>query len=198
MSAGTPSPVRFFYDYVDPGSYLVERVLADVADGLGLSVERVPFEMNAPPAPLVDPTGEGWLRFWEGARAAAAEEGLALAQPRLVPWTRKAHELALHARELGRFAEMHGALFAAFLVDGRDVGRVDVLLDLALRHGLDLTHAKAVLDVDRHAGDVVAARAHAERVGVRGVPTLLAEHGRLEGFRGRAATLAFLERAAAR
>jgi predicted DsbA family dithiol-disulfide isomerase len=191
-----PAPVRFFFDYVDPGSYLIERMLAEVEAAHGLVVERIPYEVTPPPTPLVDPRGETWRRFWEGARAMAAEEGATLAEPRLVPWTRKAHELALHAREQGRFADIHPALFGAFLLEGRDLGRVDVLLDVATRHGLDLTAAKAVLDVDRHTGAVSDARASAERLGVRGVPTLLSEHGRLEGFRGRAATLAFLEAAA--
>ena len=192
------APVRFFFDYVDPGSFLVERILSEEEARLGVAVERVPFELNPPPAPLPDPRGEGWRRFWEGARAMAAEEGVTLAEPRLVPWTRKAHELALHAREEQRFADVHRALFTTLLLDGKDLGRVDVLLEIATRHGLDLTRAKAVLDVDRHTGAVTDARAEAERLGVRGVPTLLAEHGRLEGFRGRSAILAFLERAAAR
>jgi predicted DsbA family dithiol-disulfide isomerase len=191
-----PAPVRFFFDYVDPGCYLIERMLAQIETGGGRGVERIAFEVTPPPAAMVDPRGEDWRRFWEGAHAMAAEEGVTLAAPRLVPWTRKAHELARHAREQGRFADVHAALFDAFLVEGRDLGRVDVLLDVATRHGLDVTSTKAVLDVDRHAGAVAEARAAAERLGVRGVPTLLSEHGRLEGFRGRSATLAFLEAAA--
>jgi len=187
--------LRFFFDYVDPGSWLLERALDQFEGGTNVTVERIPFEVTPPPNPLVDPGTDHWRRFWEGARAASAEEGVALATPRIVPWTRKAHELALHARASGHFAAVHRALFTTFLIEGRDLGRVDVLLDVAARHGLDLTATKAVLDVDRHTAEVEAARTAAERLGVRGVPTLLADHGRLEGFRGRDATLAFLEAA---
>jgi predicted DsbA family dithiol-disulfide isomerase len=190
------APVRFYFDYVDPGSWLVERMVGEVEPRLGVSVERVPFEVTPPPAPLVSTASEAWRRFWEGARAMADEEGVALAVPRIVPWTRKAHELVLHAREQGRSGDIHAALFAAFLAEGRDLGRVDVLLDIATKRGLDPAATKAVLDVDRHAGAVAEARAAAERLGVRGVPTLLADHGRLEGFRGRSATIAFLDAAA--
>lgn len=190
--------IRFWFDYVDPASYLLERVLAEAEEEMGLTLERTPFEVTPPPLPLVDTHTERWRRFWEGARSAASAAGVSLAEPRLVPWTRKAHELALHARELERFADVHRALFETFLVAGKDVGRVDVLLEVAALHGLDLSRARAVLDVDRHAPEVERARAEAERLGVRGVPTLLAEHGRLEGFRGRDLTLAFLERSAAR
>lgn len=193
-----PKPVRFYYDYVDPGSYLVERIVAEFEERTGAAVERIPYEVTPPPAPLVDPRGPDWLRFWEGARAMAEAEGVALgATPRIVPWTRKAHELALHARASGRFADVHRALLAAFLVEGRDVGRVDVLLDVARRAAAELPDPRPVLDVDKHAPTVAELRSEAERAGVRGVPTLLAEE-RLEGFRGRGATLALLERAAAR
>ena len=192
------SAPRFYYDYVDPGSWLVERIVAEAEERLGILVERIPFEVTPPPQPLVDPRSEAWRRFWAGARGMAEEEGVALATPRLVPWTRKAHELALHARAAGRFAEVHGALFAAFLAEGRDLGRVDVLLDVARQAGLDAGAARPVLDVDKHTPEVSEARARAEREGVRGVPTLRLAGARLEGFRGRAATLAFLERAAAR
>ena len=197
IRAPMSEPVRFFYDYVDPGSYLVERMVSELEARLGLAVERIPFEVTPPPSPLVDPRTEEWRRFWEGARAVWAEEGLALSDPRLVPWTRKAHELAEHARAEGRFAETHRALFDTFLLEGRDLGRVDVLLDVARRVGLDPSSTRPVLDVDKHAGSVTDARERAEREGVRGVPTLLAER-RLAGFRGRSATLEFLERAAAR
>jgi predicted DsbA family dithiol-disulfide isomerase len=190
-----PAPVRFFYDFVDPGSLLVDRILDEV-EATHPRIERIPFEVTPPPEPLVDPRSDAWRRFWEGARAMSAEEGVQLAQPRIVPWTRKAHELAAHALEHDRADQVRRALFAAFLLDGRDLGRVDVLLDVALKHGLDLTATKAVLDVDRHTDAILQARADAERVGIRGVPTLLSEHGRLEGFRGRGATLAFLGAAA--
>src|SRR5688500_8036678 len=105
------APVRFFYDYVDPASYLTERLLAEAAPRLGLDVERAPYEATPPPAALVDTGSERWRSFWEAARETAAAEGVALADPRLVPWTRKAHELALHALEEERFALVHDALF---------------------------------------------------------------------------------------
>ena len=188
---------RLYYDYVDPGSFLVERTVAAMSAELHLAIERVPFEGTPPPEPLVEVSGPGWRSFWDGATRMAAEEGVTLARPRLVPWTRKAHELALHAREHDRFDAVHAALFDAFLLQGKDLGRVDVLLDLAVAHGLDRSATKAVLDVDRHAPAVLDARADAERVGVRGVPTLLVGRAKLEGFRGRDVTLAFLRGALA-
>ena len=191
-----PDPVRFFFDYVDPASFLVERHLALVEDSLSIAAERIPFEVRPPPTPLVDPSSPQWRGFWAEAGAVAMDEGVTLAHPRLVPWTRKAHELALHCREEHHFPAVHRTLFEAFLLEGRDIGRVDVLLEIAVQHGLDRSHTKAVLDVDRHAPMVTEARARAERLGVRGVPTLRAGDQTLEGFQSHGTILAFLQEAA--
>ena len=190
--------MRFFFDYVDPGCFLVERHLALVEDVLSIAVERIPFEVRPPPTPLADPRAPQWRSFWEGAEAAALEEGGTLAYPPLGPWTRKAHELALHSRKEDRFFAIHRALFEAFLLEGRDLGRVDVVLKIAVQHGLELSRAKAGLDVDRHAPTVTAARARAERLGVRGVPTLRAGDQTLEGLQSHGTVLAFLQQAAVR
>ena len=193
-----PDSVRFFFDYVDPASFLVERHLALVEDSLSIAAERIPFEVRPPPTPLADPHAPQWRSFWEGAEAEALKEGVTLAHPLLVPWTRKAHELALHSREEDRFFAIHRALFEAFLLEGKDLGRVDMLLEIAVRHGLDLSRAKAVLDVDRHAPMVTITRARAERLGVRGVPTLQAGDQTLEGLQSHGTVLAFLQQAAVR
>jgi predicted DsbA family dithiol-disulfide isomerase len=76
---------------------------------------------------------------------------------------------------------------------GEDIGRVDVLVDLARALGLDATEAKAVLDVDRYAQDVAALSAEAAaRVGE---PPPLAFGGRvLRGFHNRDAVRTFLLR----
>jgi predicted DsbA family dithiol-disulfide isomerase len=135
-----------------------------------------------PPEPLLDPRAEPFASRWERARDAAREDGLELARPRLVPWSRKAHELVLHARERGAGRELHEAVFRAFHEERRDIGRVDVLVDLAVEAGLDLTETKAVLDVDRHAETLRRLRRIAERAGVPGVPTLLVERRTLQGI----------------
>ena len=174
----------FFFDYVDLASWAVELWLTELLPLNGVVVDRHAYEVRPPPRPLVDPADAEWNASRERARPAIEAAGMRLAAPVLVPWTRKAHELALHASEKGRFATVHSALFEAFHSDGSDIGRVDVLVALAVSAGLDPTESKAVLDVDRLAGEVDRARQEAERLGVDGVPTILAGQVRLERPRG--------------
>jgi len=183
-------PVLWF-DYVDPASYLVQLLLGE----LRAEVQWRPLELRPPPSPLLRASDPAWREHLGAMGRLAEEEGVRFHPPTFLPWTRKAHELALHAREKGCFAPIHGAIFDALFQEGRDIGRVDVLVAIGAACGLEQTETRAVLDVDRFAAGVEAERAAAAAMGVRGVPTLTRGRlDRLEGFRGRAALEAFLRR----
>jgi predicted DsbA family dithiol-disulfide isomerase len=92
------------------------------------------------------------------------------------------HELAQHARANGCFREIHDAIFRAYLEGGQDIGRVDILVELARKGGLEPMEAKAVLDVDRFRDEVEAKRAEGLGAGVTRPPTLLAGGESLEGY----------------
>ncbi len=178
---------RFYFDFVDPLSYLLELELEAAEQTLAVRVERVPFELRPPPTPLTDIRDASWGGRWEEARRLAADLDLPLDPPRLVPWSRKAHELHIFAsatHDMG--AAVRHAIFDAYCARGRDIGRIDELVEIGRSVGLDHTETKAVLDVDRYEQDVVSARGAAEGIGVTIVP-VIAVGGRLvEGFRNRA------------
>jgi predicted DsbA family dithiol-disulfide isomerase len=170
-------PNTFFFDFVDPLSYLQDIEI----DALGGHVERIGFELAPPPSPLGSVRDERWAARY----AAAVAQGVTLAPPALVPWTRKAHELHVHARESGRGDEVRRAIFEAYFTKGDDIGRVDRLVALAVALGFDRTGVKAVLDVDRHEEDVSAARRAAAEAGIVDTPTLVIGARTLRGFHNR-------------
>jgi len=172
---------RLYLDYIDPGSFLMDRRLSALEGAADLSVERLAWEVRRPPEPLLDARDPAWTEYWSEMDRHARGEGLALRAPELVPWTRKAHELALHAREKGCFDKVHRALMDAFHLEGADLGRVDVLVALGAAAGLDPSETKAVLDVDRHAETLAMVRSEAAGAGVRGVPSLVCGGALLEG-----------------
>lgn len=195
MSKGAPPPphARFWFDFVDPLSYVMELELRAVESALGIAVERVGLELVAPPAPVGSMDDPRWAQRLAAARSLVAAAGTSLTPPRLVPWTRKAHELHLHAHTLGRGDDVRLAIYRAHFEQGQDIGRIDRLVAAAGSCGLDAVAARTVLGVDRHEGDVLAARAAAAAAGVRDAPTIEV-HGRLErGFHNRAALLTLLE-----
>ncbi len=187
----SPEPC-FFFDLVDPLSYLMDREIRSWERVHGRSVERIGLELRPPPQPMIDPDEPWWQDRWSQARRLAQEIGVELTEPPLVPWSRKAHELVLHAGEVERADEVTEGLFALAFETGADLGRVDVLATFARELGMDLSRAKAVLDVDRHAEEVARGRERAAALGVDEAPTLVAGNKVLRGFHNRDALGTFL------
>jgi predicted DsbA family dithiol-disulfide isomerase len=84
--------------------------------------------------------------------------------------TVKAHELLHHAKAQGRQHDMEERLMSAYFVEGRHVGRVEDLADLAAEVGLDRDAALEALRSERHLADVRADQAQAQAYGIQGVP----------------------------
>lgn len=187
-----PASLDFYFDYVDPVSYAFQNRLRKMVNTGGIALRPLPFEINPPPNPLLDPEGEAFRGRWDAARREDPEVGIPTAPPWIVPWTRKAHELALHAREKDCFEEIHENLFRAYLIEGQDIGRVDVLVRIASAHGLDPRETKAVLDVDRQRDAVEEIRARGVVAGIRQPPVLDWNQKRLLGDAGLEALRTFL------
>ena len=108
--------------------------------------------------------------------------GFELKRPWIIPWSRKAHELPLEARQRDCFREIHNALFRAYLVEGLDIGRIDILMDLSCQNGMDPVKSKATLDVDEPRAAVLSERKAAVQAGVSRPPTMLRLGRRVEGY----------------
>ncbi|MCP2368920.1 putative DsbA family dithiol-disulfide isomerase [Agromyces flavus] len=89
--------------------------------------------------------------------------------------TLKAHELLHFAKEQGRQLELSERLFRAYFTEGRHVGRVDELVELAAEVGLDADAARAALESGRYGADVQADIAQAGAYGIQGVPFFVFE-----------------------
>ncbi|WP_166983710.1 DsbA family oxidoreductase [Paramicrobacterium fandaimingii] len=84
--------------------------------------------------------------------------------------TLKAHQLVHFARAQGKEHELMERLMSAYFVEGRHVGRVDDLADLAADVGLDRDAAIHALEQETYAADVSADMAQATEYGINGVP----------------------------
>jgi predicted DsbA family dithiol-disulfide isomerase len=89
--------------------------------------------------------------------------------------TIKAHELLHYAKSQGRQVDMKERLLKAYFVDGRHVGRIEDLADLAAEIGLDRSEVVTVLTNETYLADVKADVAQAEAYGINGVPFFVFE-----------------------
>ena len=162
-------PVLVFSDFTCPFSYVTEAALWRLEDEGAAAPAYAAFELHPAPAPLggVD---SGWM---DAAAPLAEAAGVEMRLPALAARTRKAHEAAKLAESKGLGREMRRAIYAAYFGQGADVGRIDVLVALAVGLGMDEGETKAVLDVDTYADAVLRDRALAARIGITGTPALV-------------------------
>ncbi|MDX6278585.1 MAG: hypothetical protein QOJ72_2713 [Nocardioidaceae bacterium] len=84
--------------------------------------------------------------------------------------TVRAHQVLHLAKSHGKQLEMKERLLAAYFEEGRHVGQIDELADLAAEVGLDRVEVLEALKTDRFLDDVMADKAQATSYGIDGVP----------------------------
>ncbi|MFE9246125.1 DsbA family protein [Nocardiopsis sp. NPDC006938] len=120
-------------------------------------------KMNATPDQVREMTAQ--------VREVAAAEGLHYEfDGAVMVNTFDAHRLTHLARERGLGGQAHERLMRAQLVEARDLGRVDTLVELAAEIGLDAERARAVLTTDAYTAQVEEDVRTARRLGATGVP----------------------------
>ena len=103
--------------------------------------------------------------------ALAADDGLAYDYEAIKTTnTRLAHQLIHHAKSHGRQAEMVERLSSAYFEEGRHLGQIEELVDLAQDVGLDAREAREALTAETYATDVEEDISAASRLGIHGVP----------------------------
>lgn len=166
-------PVVVFSDFACPFSYVTEAALRRMTSAGEVEPTHLAWELYPAPAPLPPADDGAWM---QALRPLADELGLALRVPAPVR-TRKAHEAAAFAASKGAGTVMREALFAAHFAEGRDIGRIDVLVEIGASVGLDASELKVVLDVDAFSARIQAEQDAARQAGVEGVPTVVAGTG---------------------
>ena len=88
----------------------------------------------------------------------------------MTPNTMSGHRLLWWAEQRNQQTTLAEALFRAYFTDGRDVGRHDVLAEIASETGLPKTEACAFLDSDAGTKEVAEEAVKGLRFGLQGVP----------------------------
>jgi predicted DsbA family dithiol-disulfide isomerase len=180
-----PLTIAVFSDPICPWCFLgkrrLERALTEL-DLMGTALIRwLPFELN-PTMPLagMERTAYRAAKFGPDRAAAldrdmaalGAEEGISFAFDRIerTPNTRRAHVLMAHASRQGLGGAAAETLFRAYFEEALDIGRDDVLADVAARVGLDREAALAALGDQDLLASIVDLEEEAGRLGIGGVP----------------------------
>lgn len=183
MVGATVTRIDVWSDYVCPYCYLqfpALKALQQKHESWGRRIEIVwrAFELRPEPIPTLDPVGEYLRSTWATSVYPMAEaRGMNLKLPPVQPRSRAAHEAAAFAQTHGRFDAMHEALFRAFFEEGRDIGRNEVLAEIAGSVGLDPRQLTIALEEKRFSAMVEEDQQLALRLGVSGVPIMTLRMG---------------------
>lgn len=206
-SAPSAAPIKIdvWSDIACPWCYIGKRKFEDAASRFDGEVEVEYHSFELSPDTPVDFEGDevDFLSRHKGMPAdqvrgmldqvtgIAAEVGLAYDFGSLHHTnTVLAHQLLHFAKARGLQLEMTERLLAAYFVEGRHVGRVADLAELAAEVGLDHDEVVEALESDRYLSDVRADQQQAQAFGITGVPFFVLE-GKY-GISGAQAPEAFL------
>jgi len=114
-------------------------------------------------------------------RRTAQELGLPFEEHDRLYNTRLAQELGLWAEYKGRGEPFHNAAFRAYFADGKNIGEISVLTDLAESVGLPADEAEAVLVKGTFKAAVDEDWAVSRAMQVTAVPTFIINRSRLVG-----------------
>ncbi|MGH6872424.1 MAG: DsbA family oxidoreductase [Rhizomicrobium sp.] len=119
--------------------------------------------------------GERPRAMSEAIRAAGAEEAIAFAFDRIArtPNTVDSHRLIRWAGGAGLQDEVVEALFHAYFEEGRDIGDIDVLVDIADQAGMDTSLVADLLEEGADREIIQREDDLAHRMGISGVPTFI-------------------------
>lgn len=185
LSESRPSLViDVFSDFVCPwcfvGHHRLKGVLAEYADTVDVDLRHRPFLLDpaTPPEGIHVPTllkqkyGGDPVQLHGHVQRAAAETGLDF-DPNRVEWmvpTLAAHTLSRHAVAKGTQHALVEALFAAYFQQIRNISTIDVLVDVATRHGFTEDEVREIV-ADRREEEVTRDETQrAVQLGITGVP----------------------------
>jgi predicted DsbA family dithiol-disulfide isomerase len=160
-------------DYVCPFCYLAEPTIEKVKKEFSdqIQVRWRAFELRPDPVPTLDPNGEYLHRVWgQAVYPMAAERGVKVRLPPVQPRSRLAHEAVAFARLHKKDIDLHQAIFKAFFEFGEDIGKLDLLVRLALKLDLEGPALREALAEGRFRSEVLADEALSQTLEITGVP----------------------------
>ena len=111
----------------------------------------------------------------------AAELGLPLGERRKTYNSRLAQEMGKWAESEGRGDEFHDAVFRAYFVDGKNIGKEEVLVALAESVGLPAAEARTILQSRSFKAAVDLDWAESHQMGITAVPTFVIDKQTVAG-----------------
>ena len=118
-------------------------------------------------------SGETEDELSEPIRSQVRDANLIMRPPRVTPNTGYALEATEYAQQQGKFMEFHHAAYKAYWEDGKDLGQLAAIEEVARSVGLDTDELMDRLQSRHYSAKVMEQYQEALQYGIRGIPTFV-------------------------
>jgi len=175
-----PVTLEVFSDYVCPWCYLGDNRVKKLKDNYDVEVRLVHFPLH-PETPSEGQTLQQLFNCGPEEIVAKNMQMKSLMAAEGLPYNDRSHTYNSRlAQEVGSWAvtlpggdAIHDKFYEAYFVDNRNVGDVEVIIDIVKSVGLDEQVARNVLDERSFKDAVDADWAKSREYGITGVPTFV-------------------------
>jgi len=168
--------IKMFSDYICPFCYLGKAIIDKLKNQFDIELEHVGVEIH-PETPICGVDLRKYIsetnEMFEDLRSRGKDYGLNFCNVRVLPNSRKSLILGEYSRRIGKNEEFTDAIFKAYFEDCLDIGKDEVIIELAKKIGLTKHDAENALEdpllQNIYANNCIEARKH----NVTGVPTFI-------------------------
>ena len=168
-----------YSDYICPFCYIGFHRIEKLKEQFDLDVEWRPFEIH-PETPIKGvfldklPFPKEYLEVViANVKQLADEDGITLKLSDKLPNSRLALYISEFARKKGKFEEFHELVLDKYWKEGKDIGDLSILLELAESIGLNRNEISSYIETDEPLNILKNDLLELRGYGINGVPTFL-------------------------
>jgi len=171
--------VVVYSDYVCPFCYIGYHRIEKLKDQYNLDVEWKPFELHPEtpkegfPIEKLPFPREAFEMFIANVKKLADEDGLTIKSGGIMSNSRLALYISEYARKKGLFNQFHEIIMKKYWIEGKNIGDLSLLLELAESIGLNRDEILNFIETDEPAKILKASTAELQNYMINGVPTFI-------------------------
>ena len=171
--------VVIYSDYVCPFCYIGYHRIEKLKEQYDLDIEWKPFELHPEtpkegiPIERLPFPPAAFAMFIANVRKLADEDGLTIKSGGIMSNSRLALYISEYARKKGLFNQFHEIIMKKYWIEGKNIGDLSLLLELAESIGLNRDEILDFIETDEPAKILKASTAELQNYMINGVPTFV-------------------------
>ncbi|NBI27827.1 DsbA family oxidoreductase [Chengkuizengella marina] len=174
--------IKVYSDYVCPFCYIAKKSFNDAVKNKDVKIEWIPFELRPSSTPPIYPEQMKGL-FNQAVKPLAEKLNVNMKLPEMSPHPRTPmiHEGFLYAKDHNKGIEFNELVYKAFWEEGKDIGNISVLMEIAKQVGLDVNDFENALQTHKYQEDLEIYLNKAVEEDIRAIPTFVIGDQKLQG-----------------